>query len=110
MALRFCLLISLAAAALASTIRPDALKPVPLVTTFRNPNSTRYVTDGVPRYDGVAQLTIESFEGIANCTGALLSSGIHILTAAHCLATESSISSLSATFYPSGSATPEVID
>jgi secreted trypsin-like serine protease len=110
MAIRLCLLSTLAVAAVAAPIRPDALQPLPLVTTFGNPNSGMYLTDGVARYDGVAQLIIESAEGIATCTGALLSSGIHVLTAAHCLATESGVTSLSVTFYPSGAATPEVIE
>jgi secreted trypsin-like serine protease len=110
MAIQFCLLMIFAAAAIAAPFRPDTLQPEPLVTTFGNPGSTTYVTDGVRRYDGIAQLVIESFEGTATCSGALLSGGTQVLTAAHCLGTESGITSLTATFYPSGSSTPEVIE
>lgn len=111
MAIRLCLLVSFAVAAVAAPIDLSSLQPQPLVTTFGNPNSGVYLTDGAPRYDGVGLLTIESFlEGTTSCTGALLSSGVHVLTAAHCLQTESGISNLDVTFYPSGSATPEVIE
>jgi secreted trypsin-like serine protease len=58
-------------------------------------------------------LTIESVEGMLGCTGALLSSGLHVLTAAHCLADSAGLPhalSLSAAFYRSGSAEPEVIN
>ena len=110
MAIRFCLFTIFAAAAAAAPLLPDALQPEPLVTTFGNPNSALYLTDGIIRYDGVAQLIIESAEGTTTCSGALLSGGTHVLTAAHCLATESGITNLTATFYPSGNSAPEVIE
>jgi hypothetical protein len=109
MAIRFCLLTSLAAVVIASPIRPDAPRPEPLVTTFGNPYSSLYLTDGVTRYDGVAQLIIESPEALATCSGALLPGGTRVLTAAHCLGNTSEISSLSVTFYASNGA-PEVIE
>ena len=37
-------------------------------------------------FDGVVDLTISRLDGTVGCSGALLSSGRHILTAAHCIA------------------------
>ena len=113
MRIRLFLLANLAALAVAAPITQDTLQPVPLLTTYSNPNSPMYLTDGLPRYAGVAQLTIESIEGVIGCSGALLPSGIHILTAAHCISDRSgvpSVLSLSAAFYASGSDEPEVIE
>jgi secreted trypsin-like serine protease len=113
MRIRFFLLANLAALAAAAPITQDGLQPVPLLTTYGNPNSAMYLTDGLPRYAGVAQLIIESIEGVISCSGALLPSGIHVLTAAHCISDRSgvpSVLSLSAEFYPSGSNQPEVIE
>ena len=78
MRIRFFLLANLAALAAAAPITQDSLQPVPLLTTYGNPNSAMYLTDGLPRYAGVAQLIIESIEGVISCSGALLPSGIHI--------------------------------
>ncbi|MEQ9238950.1 trypsin-like serine protease [Coleofasciculus sp. E2-BRE-01] len=39
-------------------------------------------------YDGVAQLSLGGFWG-SYCTGGLLGTGAHILTAAHCLTDDS---------------------
>lgn len=56
--------------------------------------SPRYVTAGEPDdylvepgtgFDGVVDLSIETTLGNFGCSGSLLTSGLHILTAAHCL-------------------------
>ena len=85
MSSRLCLFACLAATALAGPLAGSMLHPEPLLTTYTDPNSGRYSTAGSPQFDGVALLTIETSEGVIGCTGALLPSGIHILTAAHCL-------------------------
>jgi len=89
------------------------MRPIPLLTTYGDPNSALYSTSGLPQYDGVAQLIIESMTGLIGCSGALLADGIHVLTAAHCLtdaAGVADVSALTATFYPSRGAAPEVIE
>ena len=89
------------------------MQPLPLLTTYGDPNSAMYLTGGQPRYGGVALLTIESVEGVIGCTGALLSSGTQVLTAAHCLSSSAGVPgvvSVFATFYPPGSMDPEVIE
>jgi len=60
----------------------------PLYTTFGNP--ANYVTPAGGIYDGVGDLILtidhDDFGVIAvRCSGALLTSGIHVLTAAHCV-------------------------
>ena len=96
----------------ARPVMRDVMRPIPLLTTFGAPNSALYSTAGLPQYDGVAQLIIESMTGLIGCSGALLADGIHVLTAAHCLtdaAGVADVSALTATFYPRGAA-PEVIE
>jgi secreted trypsin-like serine protease len=114
MVFRICLLsASLAAGAAGVAIHPDALQPVPLLTTYGDPNSAMYLTRSMPQLNGVALLSIASTQGDLGCTGALLSGGLHVLTAAHCLTDRGgtpNVVSLSATFYPSGGAAAEVID
>jgi secreted trypsin-like serine protease len=89
------------------------LHPVPLLTTYANPNSPTYSTAGSLQYAGVAQLIIENNEGVIGCTGALLPGGLQILTAAHCLSDSSGaadVLSLTAAFYTLGNPIPELID
>jgi secreted trypsin-like serine protease len=112
---RLCLLLASSAAAVAGSplYHSDTPRPFPLLTTYGNPNSPRYLTGATSQFDGVALLTIESVEGVAGCTGALLGSGVHVLTAAHCLADSSGtphVLSLSAAFHTSGGGAPEIID
>jgi len=54
----------------------------PLYTTAGNPDD--YLVSPGTGYDGVAQLSLGDFWG-TSCTGGLLGTGAHILTAAHCL-------------------------
>ncbi|MEQ8462871.1 trypsin-like serine protease [Coleofasciculus sp. E1-EBD-02] len=54
----------------------------PLYTTAGNPDD--YLVSPGTGYDGVAQLSLGGFWG-TSCTGGLLGTGAHILTAAHCL-------------------------
>ncbi|MBD2102347.1 trypsin-like serine protease [Leptolyngbya sp. FACHB-261] len=72
---------SVEAATLSSKLEPNLRQP-------------RYVTAGQPAnyivnsgtgFDGVVELFIGSSQGDFNCSGSLLTSGLHILTAAHCL-------------------------
>jgi len=55
----------------------------PLYTTFGNPNS--YVTRSGGIYDGVGDLILTRVDFTVRCSGALLTDGIHVLTAAHCV-------------------------
>lgn len=50
-----------------------------------NPNN--YLVSPGTGYDGVVRLSINrtDFESVSSCTGSLLPTGLHILTAAHCL-------------------------
>ncbi len=57
-------------------------------TTVNDPNNY-VVAPGVTGFDGVADLGISREAGNFRCTGALLSGGFHVLTAAHCLTDES---------------------
>ncbi|WP_052307430.1 trypsin-like serine protease [Coleofasciculus chthonoplastes] len=54
----------------------------PLYTTTGNPDD--YLVSPGTGYDGVAQLSLGGVWG-SSCTGGLLGTGAHILTAAHCL-------------------------
>jgi len=54
----------------------------PLYRTTGNPDD--YLVSPGTGYDGVAQLSLGDFWG-SSCTGGLLGTGAHILTAAHCL-------------------------
>lgn len=54
----------------------------PFYTTAGNPDD--YLVSPGTGYDGVAQLSLGGFWG-TSCTGGLLGTGAHILTAAHCL-------------------------
>jgi len=55
----------------------------PLYTTFGNPS--KYVTPSGGVYDGVGDLILTRDDFTVRCSGALLTSGIHVLTAAHCV-------------------------
>jgi secreted trypsin-like serine protease len=102
--LRQTLLAAIATAAIACGAR---MQLTPLMTTAGDPYSDLYRTTGRSGYDGVALLAIESPEGLRGCTGALLSSGLHVLTAAHCLTDSAGaphVFSLAATFYASDGA------
>ncbi len=84
--------------AMAATVTVATLNPMPAnaYTTARNP--ARYVVKPGGAYDGVAALYAgNNF----SCTGSLLSTGFHVLTAAHCLA---SPAVTSATFRLAGGA------
>ncbi|NJL01062.1 MAG: trypsin-like serine protease [Spirulinaceae cyanobacterium SM2_1_0] len=63
--------------------RPDAQRPQPLaiVVPTDDPNDPRFLVPPGSGYDGVVRLEFPD-DGI--CTGALLRTGRHILTAAHC--------------------------
>lgn len=95
---------TLAAAAIACG---GQIQLTPLLTTAGDPYGDLYRTVGRAGYDGIALLAIESLEGLRGCTGALLSSGVHVLTAAHCLTDPGGVPhalSLAATFYMSDGA------
>jgi hypothetical protein len=82
----------------------------PLIVTHGDPGDPLYLVPRGAGYDGIALLMIESAEGIAGCTGALLGGGKRLLTAAHCLTDSTgslNVLSLSASFDLEG--TPEVI-
>lgn len=102
----------LAASLLGTTLEAGRIGVTPLVVTYGDSDAPLYGTPRGAGYNGVALLTIESPEGSFGCTGALLPGGRRVLTAAHCL-TDSvgtvNVSSLSATFYPDGTAGEEVI-
>lgn len=56
-------------------------------------------------YDGVARVLITTPAGTVGCTGALLNSGLHVLTAAHCLTDDTgrlAVQSATASFFFSG--------
>jgi len=56
---------------------------MPLYTTFGNPNN--YITPAGGLYDGVGDLILTRTDFTVRCSGALLSSGLHVLTAGHCV-------------------------
>ena len=56
-----------------------------VVVAGNNFNDALYATTKGTGYDGVAALFIERADGNFICTGSLLSGGLNILTAAHCL-------------------------
>jgi len=58
----------------------------PLYTTFGN--QAQYVTPSGGVYDGVGDLILTRADFTVRCSGALLTSGIHVLTAAHCVTDE----------------------
>jgi len=58
----------------------------PLYTTVNDPAD--YIISAGGIYDGVAKLFLTLSDGDFGCSGALLSSGVHVLTAAHCLSDE----------------------
>lgn len=55
----------------------------PLYTTFGNPAD--YVTLSGGLYDGVGDLILTRTDFTVRCSGALLTTGSHVLTAAHCV-------------------------
>jgi len=55
----------------------------PLYTTFGNPDNYETPSGGV--YDGVGDLILARADFTVRCSGALLTDGIHVLTAAHCV-------------------------
>jgi hypothetical protein len=56
--------------------------------------------NGTSTYDGVSLLTIQKTTGTFLCSGSLLLSGRHVLTAGHCLS--GTVLGISATFYGTG--------
>jgi hypothetical protein len=72
----------LIAASWAGPILPYA---TPLLTTAGEPGDIRYRRPPGRGYDGIGNLFIESSGGARSCTGSLLSSGRHVVTAAHCV-------------------------
>jgi hypothetical protein len=84
----------------------------PLIVTYGDPDDELYRTPRGSGYDGVASLTIHTAARSFGCTGAMLSNGFQVLTAAHCLTDSTgtiNVVSVSATFFPSGSDTTEQI-
>ena len=83
---------------LVSTIASTAISVVGVFATFEinhqakaivvpgNPND--YIVESGTGYDGVVNLLLRVGSRSGGCTGSLLSSGRHILTAAHCLTDE----------------------
>ncbi len=55
----------------------------PLYTTFGDP--AEYVTAAGGTYDGVGDLILTRTDFTVRCSGALLPTGTHVLTAAHCV-------------------------
>jgi len=55
----------------------------PLYTTFGDPDNYETPSGGV--YDGVGDLILARADFTVRCSGALLTDGIHVLTAAHCV-------------------------
>jgi hypothetical protein len=85
----------------------------PLIVTSGDPDDALYRTPRGAGYDGIASLTIVTSSGSFGCTGALLSNGIQVLTAAHCLTDSTGtldVVSLAATFFPGGSSDTEQIE
>lgn len=58
----------------------------PLYTTVNNPDD--YIISAGGIHDGVAKLLLTLDGGTFGCSGALLNSGLHVLTAAHCVTDE----------------------
>jgi len=65
----------------------------PLYTTFGNP--ANYVTPAGGVYDGVGDLILTRDDFTVRCSGALLTDGIHVLAAAHCVTDEEDLNLLS---------------
>ncbi|MHA1113200.1 MAG: hypothetical protein ACTSRY_01680, partial [Alphaproteobacteria bacterium] len=54
-----------------------------LYTTFQNHNDPIY--NPAPFHNGVGELIVNTNNGNFRCTGSLLGTGQHLLTAAHCV-------------------------
>jgi len=57
----------------------------PLITTAGNPGD--YLTGSGGNFDGVGDVILQrsDFSGLIRCSGSLLNTGMHVLTAAHCV-------------------------
>lgn len=69
----------------AAAAAPILSDPKPLLTTAGDPDHARYQRLPGTGYDGVGILQVERVDGLVSCTGTLLETGFHVLTAAHCL-------------------------
>lgn len=76
------LLLLLTIPAVSATIGINAS---PLLVTAGDPQSDRYITSVGRGFDGVARVIINREDANVLCSGSLLSSGRHLLTAAHCI-------------------------
>ncbi|HBJ35896.1 MAG TPA: hypothetical protein DDZ51_14335, partial [Planctomycetaceae bacterium] len=71
------------AATQAAILNPDLFQIRPMIVTATDP-SNYLIGPGTGR-DGVVRLIINSAQGSGICSGTLMTTGLHILTAAHCI-------------------------
>lgn len=82
-----CTIVSIAISVVTLLTTADIDNKVEAIVVPGNPND--YLVNPGTGYDGVAQVNIDISVRVARCSGSLLRTGLHILTAAHCLTSTS---------------------
>ena len=89
---------------------PIAMKSAPLLITAGDPTDARYNAPPSLGFDGVGRMLVDNPSGQALCSASLLTPGLHVLTAAHCVTNaEGMLNAVSSTVMFTSSAGEETI-